>query len=183
MTPNAPVRDTARDSRTKRIPENVARIPVVADAIPDSTLAKKIVSARTHPSRVLPSHFIEAIERAYAPAKRFWCHVDPEQLANETVRHNPEYMNAVSQSWAAWGCGSFYEDLVNAIQTKKFDEHCAVVMRTLPEEILSGDDETVYDLLHSRFTQSGESTHLKYLELDGVKAVRYIRETMENMLD
>ncbi|AMV48209.1 hypothetical protein [Paraburkholderia caribensis] len=155
-----------------------ARIPEAAEAIPDGELATKIVPLHLHPSQVLPSHFTDAIEREYAPAKHFWRHVDAERLVKETVIHNPGYMEALASSWKASGCGSFEEDLVNAIQLQKFDEHCALVMLALPENIRSTSDEDVYGVLHSRFTQTGESIHLRYLELDGVKAVRYIRKKM-----
>lgn len=95
------------------------------EVIPEAELAKRTTPLHLHPSRVLPSHFTDAIEREYFPASKFWFHVDAERFVAELQNHNSTYMNALALSWEHWGCGSFHEDLVNSICTKKFDEHCA----------------------------------------------------------
>lgn len=172
--------DTALEQSSGPTLDTTSTIPPVAKAISEVGLAKQAIPLHLHPSRVLPSHFTEAIERAYAPATRFWSHVDAERFAAELQNQNPAYMNALVLSWEQWGCGSFYEDLANSIQTKKFDEFCAVWLASLPKGLASNDDD-VYNLLHSHLRSTGESTHLRYLELDGVKAVRYIRERMDSM--
>lgn len=165
-------------------PSASATIPSVAKAISEAELAKDAIPVHLHPSRVLPSHFTDAIERAYGPAVRFWSSVDAERFIAELQNANPAYMNALVLSWEQWGCGSFYEDLANSIHTRKFDEFCAVWLASLPaDQASSNDDDNVYDRLHDHLRNAGESTHLRYLELDGVKAVRYIREKMESLIN
>ncbi|MGF6507850.1 hypothetical protein [Paraburkholderia sp. 32] len=154
---------------------------VVVKAIPEAELAKHAIPLHLHPLRVLPAHFTEAIERAYAPATRFWLHVDAERFVAELQNQNAAYMSALVQSWEQWGCGSFHEDLVNSILTKKFDEYCAAWLLSLPQGQVSNDDDEVYELLHNHLKGAGELTHLRYLELDGVKAVRYIRDRMTSL--
>ncbi|MGF6507824.1 hypothetical protein [Paraburkholderia sp. 32] len=151
------------------------------EPIPEAQLAKEAIPLHLHPSRVLPSHFTDAIERAYAPASIFWFHVDADRFVNELEKHNSAYMTALALSWESWGCGSFHEDLVNSIRTKKFDEYCATWLLSLPQSQVSNDDD-VYELLHNHLRSTGESTHLRYLELDGVKAVHYIRDRMTSMV-
>jgi hypothetical protein len=159
-----------------------ATIPSIAKAISEVELAKHAVPVHLHPSKVMPSHFTDAIERAYAPAPRFWSRVDAERFVAELQNANPAYMSALVLSWEQWGCGSFYEDLANSIYTKKFDEFCAVWLASLPPDQASSDDDDVYERLHNHLRSTCESTHLRYLELDGVKAVRYIREKMETLV-
>jgi hypothetical protein len=161
--------------------DTTSTTPPVADFIPEVELAKLAIPLHLHPSRVLPSHFTEAIEGAYAPATRFWFHVDAERFVAELQNQNPAYMSALVLSWEQWGCGSFYEDLVNSIRTKQFDEFCALWLASQPQSLASNDDEEVYNLLHNHLRSTDESTHLRYLELDGVKAVRYIRDRMTGM--
>jgi hypothetical protein len=90
-------------------------------------------------------------------------------------------MSVLALSWEQWGCGSFHEDLINTICATQFDEFCAVWMASLPRGLTPNDDEEVYNLLHNHLRVTGESTCLRYLELDGVKAIRYIREKMDDM--
>ncbi|MFB9124366.1 hypothetical protein E2553_35095 [Paraburkholderia dipogonis] len=154
-----------------------AQVELIAEA----ELAKLAIPLHLHPSRVLPSHFTEAIERAFVPATRFWFHVDAERFVAALQNQDPAYMGALVLSWEQWGCGSFHEDLINSIRTKQFDEFCALWLASQSQGLASNDDEEVYNLLHSHLRSAGESTHLRYLELDGVKAIRYIREKMESM--
>jgi hypothetical protein len=154
----------------------------VVSAIEEATLARRILPLNIHPDRMLPRHFTDAIEQVHSPSKTFWSRIDAERFADELDNYDPTYMAAVSQSWAAWGCGSFREDLVNAIRTKQFDEFCACWLMSLPQGQVSNDDDDVYELLHTHLHRTGNSTHLRYLELDGVKAVRHIREKMDNMV-
>ncbi len=172
--------DTALEQSSGPMSDTPSTTVRVANFIPEVELAKLAIPLHLHPSRVLPSHFTEAIERAYAPAARFWFNVDAERFVTALQSENPAYMDALVLSWEQWGCGQFHEDLVNSIRTKQFDEFCALWLASQPQRLASNDDE-VYDLLHNHLRSTGESTHLRYLELDGVKAVRYIREKMNTI--
>jgi len=169
---------------TESLADADANKPEAKDVVSETeeaTLAKKILPLNIHPDRMLPRHLTDAIEQAYSPSKIFWSHIDAERFADELDKHDPTYMAAVSQSWENWGCGCFREDLVNAIRTKRFDEVCACWLLSLPKSDVSDDDNELYALLHNHLQNAGESVHLRYLELDGVKAVRYIREKMDGI--
>ncbi|TDY21976.1 hypothetical protein B0G81_2223 [Paraburkholderia sp. BL6665CI2N2] len=173
--------DTPLEQSSGPTSDSTSTNPPIANFIPEAELAKRAIPLHLHPSKVLPSHFTEAIERAFAPATRFWFHVDAERFVAALQNQNPAYMDDLVSSWEQWGCGPFHEDLINSIRTKQFDEFCALSLASQPLGLASDDDEEVYDLLHSHLRRTGESTHLKYLELDGVKAIRYIREKMVGM--
>lgn len=180
---NSYLTDDAREHLAKSKPANAINSPVVADAIPEPELAKRVIPEHLTPVTVLPEDFMEAIVHAYAPATTFWFNIDAERLANELASQYPSYMEAVSREWESSGCGSFHEDLVNSIRTRQFDEYAAKWLLSLPQEQVSNDDdEAVYVLLHNHLKSAGLATHLRYLELDGVKAISYIRDRMDLML-
>ncbi|WP_176079880.1 hypothetical protein [Paraburkholderia tropica] len=167
----------------KPTPTDAARQSIVADAISETELAKRIIALGFNPETVLPGLFLEVVVQAYSPATTFWFNVDAERLVSELESQQPTYMATVNRIWAKDGCGSFNEDLVNAIRTKQFDEYSAKWLLSLPQEKVSNDDDhEVYDLLHRHLKRTRNLEMLRYLELDGVKAIGYIRDRMDLML-
>ncbi|MBB5460237.1 hypothetical protein [Paraburkholderia sp. Cpub6] len=175
--------DDALKQLCKSTSPNAASIPVAATAISETELAKRAIPQHTSPDMVLPGNFVEAITRAYSPAAIFWLNIDAERLVSELENQHPAYMRAVEMAWQGVGCGSFHEDLVNSIRTRQFDEYSARWLLSLPQDLVSNDDDSaVYELLHDHLKRTGNSAHLRYLELDGVKAIGYIRDRMDLML-
>ncbi|WP_322008041.1 hypothetical protein [Paraburkholderia tropica] len=171
------------DQLAKSKPAEAVGAPIAAIAIPESELAKFSAPQHIRPDEVLPGKFLEAIAEAYSPAQVFWCNIDAERLVSELEKQHPEYMKAVATCWENAGCGSFHEDLVNSIRTRQFDEYCAQWLLSLPhEQVSNDDDDAVYELLHHHLQRTDNATHLGYLELDGVKAISYIRDRMDFML-
>jgi hypothetical protein len=147
------------------------------DATLEAKLARKILPLRVRPQSAMPSHFTDEISRVYLPLKNgFWRDIKAERFVDEVERHAHQYMSDVAQSWKESGLqSSFRDDLVNQIRTKQFDEFSAEWLLALPDG-RNLSDEDLYGLLHAHLCGAGETTHLEYLELDGYKALRYIRE-------
>lgn len=168
---------------THRIDSPVDVAAITPDAtrhISEAELATKCVPVHMKANATLPRHFTEAIAQQFAPSTSFWCGIDAERFATEAKRQNPQFMKALAASWKKSGCGSFHDDLVNEIRTQQFDEFCARWLSSLPPDQIPDDNQQIYELLH--LCRTGESTHLGYLELDGVKAVPHIRAKMAAML-
>jgi hypothetical protein len=81
--------DTALGQSSGPGSDATSTTPPGAGFIPEVEPAKLAIPLHRHPSRVLPSHFTEAIERAYAPATRFWFHVDAERFVVALQNQDP----------------------------------------------------------------------------------------------
>ncbi|RQS57440.1 hypothetical protein DID96_36575 [Burkholderia sp. Bp8963] len=145
----------------------------------EARLARQALSMRILPQFVGPSHFTLAMEDAYAPPAGFRCSIDPECFVDEFEPRDPAYMEDAAMAWNKFGLESFREGLLNEIRTRQLDEFCATWLLTMPKS--QHHDNRMYDLLHDYLHSSGQTTHLRYLELDGVKAVRHVRQKLDEL--
>ncbi|NIE63224.1 hypothetical protein [Burkholderia sp. Ax-1719] len=143
----------------------------------EAELARKVFPLRVRPESATPRAFINAIKDAYPPVRGFWRSFDLERLADELERCDPEYMKAVIASTRADGA-DFREDLIHYFRTEQFDEFSAEWLMTTPQAARSEDDHFVYEMLLSHLSKSNLDTHLRYLELDGAKAIPHVRLRM-----
>ncbi|CAB3773945.1 hypothetical protein [Paraburkholderia humisilvae] len=145
----------------------------------EAWLARKILPLGLPVQSVLPNRFTRGIERVYSPARGFWHNIHAERFVDELERCEPTYLADIAAEWSGAGCGSFRDDVINEIRTKQFDEYSATFLLSVPN--LSDDDEKVYDLLERHLRKARADTHLRYLELDGVKAIGHIRDMMDQL--
>lgn len=144
-------------------------------------LARRALPMRILPEFVQPNHFALAMEEAYVAPASFWRSINPERFVDELARLDPAYMEDVQSVWSRLGYESFRDALIYDIRIRQLDEYCATWLLTLSDNQDERSDQETYDLLREHLRAAGETVHLQYLALDGVKAVRHIKERLDEL--